>query len=192
MNEAEIRQTLQRATGIVEESKVPDDLRVVAFVKVWEALVGVPTAGPVGSVRRQPSSASDQESDALSKLANKVKVDLNHVQGAYEADNGTLKVIVAARKLPTKKSDATIELTLLACAGRQIISNAATPAVDVRQGGKAYSKFDSGNFATLVKQRDDLWIISGSGAKRALKLRNDAWEEVGAILRRLAGDKDGS
>lgn len=85
------------------------------------------------------------------------------------------------------RTDATVDLALLICAGRQSQGGAATTVADIREQGKDYSKFDSHNLPTIVQNKDDLWIVSGSGASRALKLRKDGWAKAGAAVRRLVG-----
>lgn len=187
MDDKETLDTVKRALAIVKDANAPDDLRVPMFNKVWEAITG--TGGVVSPQASQVVQAP--ASTTASDLANKLGVDLDLLQDVFEEDENGFKVVVSVTKLPSKKWDATIDLTLLICAGRQIKSAAATTGAEVREQGQQFAKFDDHNFTTILKKRDDLWIAGGSGQNRTIKLRNDGWKKGGELLRAYAGGKNG-
>lgn len=183
MDDKETLETVKRALEIVKDAKAPDDLRVPVFNKVWEAIAG--TGGAV-SPQTPPVLQAKAGTDA-SAFAKKLGVGVDKLQDVFEEDGNGFKVVVSVAKLPSKKWNGTIDLTLLICAGRQIKSGAPTAGADVREQGKQFAKFDAHNFSTILQSRDDLWIIDGSGPKRTIKLRNDGWKEAGALLLAYAG-----
>lgn len=182
MDDKETLDTVRRALVIVKDAKTPDDLRVPVFNKVWEAI-----AANGGAVSPQAAGAQANAGDLASLFAKKLGVDdATQLQDIFEEDENGFKVVAPVGKLPPKKSDVTVALILLICAGRQIKSGTPTSAADVREQGKEYGKFDAHNFATIVQGRDDFWIITGSAADRTIKLRNDGWKKAGALLRAYA------
>lgn len=187
MDDKETLDTVKRALEIVKDSKAPDDLRVPVFNKVWEAITGT---GGVVSPQAPPVVQATAGTDAAA-FAKKLGVGVDQLKDVFEEDENGFKVVVPVGKLPPKKSDASVALILLICAGWQIKRGTPTSAADVREQGKEYAKFDANNLAAIVKGQDDLWIIAGSAADRTIKLRNDGWKKAGDLLRAYAGGKNG-
>lgn len=182
MDDKETLDTVKRALVIVKDAKTPDDLRVPVFNKVWEAI-----AANRGAVSPQAAGPQANAGDLASLFAKKLGVDdATQLQDIFEEDENGFKAVVSVAKLPSKKWSATIDLTLLICAGQQIKSGAPTAGADVRQQGEQFAKFDAHNFSTILQSRDDLWITGGSGANRTIKLRNDGWKQAGALVRAYA------
>ncbi|MDA3935864.1 MAG: hypothetical protein PF636_03230 [Actinomycetota bacterium] len=180
----DFKEALEKAAAIVEEAKIPDDLRVAAFEKTLESLTGpVPApqahCAPVQNENAQPASGE------LESIAQKLDVPLDVIAEVYEVSDGTLDVILGYSRLSPKMKAGTEQLAILIAAGRQAAGldpDGWTTVGTIRDICKDFNKLDGPNFATTISSMDQWFSISGNGRNRRVKVSRAGWEHAKQVV----------
>ena len=188
----EIRELLTAAQHEVDQAGVADDLRAVAFGKVFDLLVdeaGEPgTQGGHAKPRRRGEGDGEMQSP-LGKIADKLDVEVSRVQDVYFDDEGKLGIGVSTSKLKSGKKGGTEQLALLLAAGRQAggYDDGWTHSREIREVCTHFGKFDVGNFGKTLSGMGDYLQIKGKGQQREVKVKIPGYEEATRLIIELAG-----
>ncbi len=182
MDREEAKRLLTEVLEILKEMKIPEDLRPTALQLLWAGLSSAPAAAP------STSSEETTSSEALQALGTRLGIsNLGRLADLYATDqDGMLEVQVPTNKLTAGKREASQELALLTCAGRQAAGEGATPHATLRAVCDRYGKLDSGNFSTALKAVEHLWMVSGTSHQKTYRLRTPGWEEATELVKRFA------
>lgn len=185
---------LAQAVKTVEDAGVPDDLRVVAFEKAIDLIAGT---DPL-AIRRQDMAAASGDSaqgpssssSVMEAIANRLKLDPSIVREVFDVEEGVPILIVQSSKLATAKRAATKEIALLMVAARQAAGiDDYTMLADIRPMAEHFAKYDS-NFSASINQMDDALSFKGKDKNRAVRLRQQGWEQATTLVSQLGGGKD--
>ena len=183
---------LKQVVAILDEARVPAELRPTAFEHVWRELsqTAQPGEGPASGSSAIPPPADDGGDD-YGRVAARLKLNPAVVGDVYEPGaDGALQVVVPSAALNKTKTVAQRELALLLCAARQAtIEEQATEGSVIRQLCEQYGKLDAPNFAQNMKEGEHWWIIGGTTQKKTYKLRTQGWEAAAQLVGRIT---DGS
>jgi hypothetical protein len=186
-----ITEALQQAAGIVEGAGLPADLRVAAFEKAVDALLGSPTATGVGrgvSAGVETTAPAAGLTSALSCISRKLGVDEEVVSEVFDVRDGSLDVILGYSRFADGVAAGARELAVLVVAGRQasgIDADGWTSVVEIREICKEFNKFDEANFASTVTKMGDVFGISGKGLTRKVKMSRAGWEKAKQLVEKL-------
>lgn len=190
MDEAEIRQTIQRVISIVEEAGVPQELRATAFDHAWAALAGTAAPAGVGPRPERAPQETGEGAEPNAAFAHRLGVEPQALVDIYQLqEDGSFRVDVPPNILLDNKREATIQLALLVCAGRQDSLEGTTSGAVISRVCDDHDRPDRSNFATTMRGRSDLWRITGGGRGRPSDygLRRTGWQQAGEVVRLLAG-----
>lgn len=187
----ETKDVLVEAVKAVEEAGVPTDLRSIAFEKAIElvarrgGLQSTPhqQSHPTGSTGGSVAGSSAGESK-LGTIARKLGMPQSVVEEVYaEDDNGGLEVIVGVGRLEASTAGATKQLALLSAGGRQLAGiEDWTSAAEIRDVCVQFGKFDTNNFARMVKQMDDLFSFRGRGQQWQVRMNRVGAERLKEMI----------
>lgn len=191
MNQAieDIKTNIMALLKVIEEARVPDDLRVTAFEKGFDALVGTavaPTMRAAHESNESPHPVAD-DGPSLRMIAVKLGLDPELVNEIYYLDNeSSLGLAVAASRFAAAKSSATQQIALLVAAGRQAGGwDEWTPASRIRDVAREYGRFDPANFATTVKRMGDVFSFRGRGRETEVRVTRPGFEHAASLAREL-------
>src|SRR5680860_1485459 len=80
----------------LDDAGVPEELRPVAFVKVFDLVAG---ASGRTSTTKDGAPAGGEIGDELEKIAHKLGVDAGLVERVYAFENGELELVAPAKNL---------------------------------------------------------------------------------------------
>jgi hypothetical protein len=178
-----VAETLQ----CLESTGVPDDLREVAFGRVFDALASSarPTLN-LGAASEIPVATDD----ALGCIAAKLDVSHESVDRVFFRDGDRLDLVVGPSRIETAKSRATEQIALLIAAGRQaggIDEDGWTSVDPIREVCENFKRYDPSNFATTIKDMGDLLTVRGTGRDRKVRMTAPAWRRAAELVSNLAG-----
>ena len=187
------REVLVATLKDVNETEVPDDLRVIAFTKVFDMRSG--QGGPSTRDNKQPARTTGNGSggliagDLLDAVAARAGIDRETVAEVFDERNGGLELIIGPRKLPPSVSAGTKEIALLVAGGRQAAGiEEWTSLDDVRDVCQEFKKLDSGNFAKTIKSMtDEFNVRKESERKTVVRVSRPGWDAFSKLLVRLSG-----
>lgn len=177
----------------VAATDVPEDLRQIAFGKVFDLHVGGLQANPNQSVRGAGSGAPGHHTpgsaNELEAIAAKAAVDREIVGEVYEMLEGNLELIIPAGKLADRTASGTKEIALLIAGGRQAAGLEDWTSLDVIRAVCAdFKRLDSGNFAKTIKQMEDVFNVRKESERKTLvRMSRPGWEAFGRLVNRLGG-----
>jgi hypothetical protein len=188
-----LKDILAEALRAVEEAEIPGELREIAFAKAIDLAADpqpVRARAAGASHRQQVQEALGDDADGLQRIASKLKLDREVVSHVYyiSSDAKGLEVVVSPTRLPSRFGPAIKELALLVAAGRQAAGIDAewTAAEEIRKVCEHFKRNDPSNFATYIKQMEDVFSIRGTAYKREVRMTMPAWEQATALVARLA------
>jgi hypothetical protein len=188
----EIKEILVDALRAVREAEIPTELQPIAFAKAIDLAAGPKMGGPaVDQSRQLPTNTGEssfESGDLLQRIATKLNLDRDIVSHVYYANpDGRLEIVVSPSKLPPGYGPATRDLALLIAAGRQAAGIDAewTPADDIRQVAEHFKRLDGPNFATHIKQMEEVFLVRGTSHKREVKMTAPAWVAATDLVKRL-------
>ncbi len=178
----EVRDVVKETLLVLEECSVPDDLREVAFTKVFDSL-----REPFEEAN--PVKDGGESDDLLGRIAGRLETTPESVMGVFYEDDGDLALGVSSSKLNTSVARATKEIALLVAAGRQAsgLDEDWTPVDTIREVCRDYKKLDPNNFASTVTEMDDVFNFRGKGKQRAVRVAKPGWSKVAQLIEALAG-----
>jgi hypothetical protein len=191
------REVLVTTLEDVKQSDTPDDLRMIAFSKVFDLHSGAnapvtpsytglgATAGSGATTATTPTSSND----LLAAIAVRVGTDRETVAEVFDQRNGELELIIGAGKLPAQVAAGTKEIALLVAGGRQAAGVEEWTALDVvRDVCADFKKLDSGNFSkTIRSMTDEFNVRKESERKTVIRVSRPGWEAFAALIKRLSG-----
>lgn len=187
----DVKAILIEANTFVEQAGVPQDLRPTAFAKAVDLVVA--REGVLSSPADHPSTphlakTRDESGSAVSRIAAKLKVDVDVARDVYHEQDGEIHVTVPPAKLDPGKKGATKQLALLLAAGRQAAGLEDFTSVDkVREVAVEYNKYDGPNFARAIGDLSDYLNFLGGSKNRSIKISRPGWEEASTLVNRLGG-----
>jgi hypothetical protein len=190
------RDVLKDAMEDVEEAGVPDDLRVVAFQKVFDLRAGnFAPAQPRGLGQpgngRPIAPAGDEtvSGGPLGAIAAKISADREAVAEVFDLRDGHPELIIAPGKLPEQVAAASKEIALLVAGGRQAAGSEEWTSLDlIRSVCSDFKRLDSGNFAKTMKSMQDVFNFrKESERKISVKVARPGWESFATLVKRLGG-----
>jgi hypothetical protein len=190
MDRNDVSNILANAVKAVDDAKVPDDLRAVAFERTLELLVGGVRPAPfTPAAPSGPAASTGQASTGagalMARLADRLQIARDLLETVYTEHEGKLVVSLPHGKLTKSKSTGAREIALLVCAAEQAASDEATPVESIRKVAKEYDKHDQPNFASALAELKGQTIIGGATRARTYKLTKPGWSEVTKLVTRL-------
>ena len=198
----QITEILRTAHESVKAAGVPSTLEETAFenaVALLAARSGLGIAAstaPEPAPQFKPALASGQAAGptaekTLARLAEKLKVKTETIDEVFHIENDDISLSFGTGKLESAKSKAAKQIALLVAASRQAGGWDAewTTSAAIREVCEQYGKFDSGNFASTLKEMDDVFSFSGSGSSRKVKVKRKGYEDAAALVNEIAGEK---
>src|SRR5437667_5978834 len=164
-----ISELLVLAQEAVDEAKISDDLRQVAFQQSVQLLAqeaGLATIPPAGSGPARSRSAPDDRAEgAVQKIGRKLGLPLTVVGEVYADDGkGGVDVVVGVGKLDDSTAATTKQLALMVCGARQLAEiEQWTGAKEIRKWCVHYGRFDTANFAKTLKTMQESLTFKGKG-----------------------------
>jgi hypothetical protein len=194
---------LRTAQEAVDDAQLAEAFRVTGFEKavdllaVQAGLVPAVSASlplpPNGSGSSSAGSTPPNDADAktLARVAAKLKVSTDAVGEVFHIEDDRPILIIGTGKLESGKGPATKQIALLISAARQAggWDSDWTSVTEVRPVAQNYGKFDSGNFASTIKEMDDVFNFTGDGQSRKIKVNRKGLEEAAALVKKLAGEE---
>jgi hypothetical protein len=189
---------LVEAISAVNAANVPPELKEAAFSKAVDVIMARRTAarreqmgleepGPPGPLPRAGTQVASD--DALSRIANRLRLDRAVVAEVFDEQDGKIDVIVAPKKLDPRKAPATKQLATLVAAARQGADlEEWTDADEIRRFVEDFKRYDSANFASALKEMDDIFRIKQTGRKITLKLGRPGWDRATELVAKLGGE----
>lgn len=187
----EMTSTLKEVLKALDDAEVPAELRVVAFERVFDALMGGarPTQ-PAEPRQSQPVVTRDSGGEGLDAVAARLQVGRDVVDGAYYLDGDNLEIVVPPGRFDNQKSRATEQIAILVAAGRQALGldDDWTSVDPIREQCEHFKRYDSSNFAATIKGMDKVFTVRGAGRDRKVRMTAPAWQKAAELLKQLAGE----
>jgi hypothetical protein len=184
----EIKAMIMEIVKALEEAGVPDDLRVTAFEKAFDAMAGT---GGVASAPMPPEPTRDQrdtptDGPSLGAIASRLGLEPDLVGEIYYVDGDSLGLALAASKFSAKKAAATQDIALLLAGGRQAGGwDEWTPSGRIRDVARDYGRYDQANFATTIRRMGDVFSFRGRGRDLEVRLTRPGYEHAANLAREL-------
>jgi hypothetical protein len=192
---------LAEAIAAVNAADVPPELKEAAFSKAVDVImarrmavtsgrIGTGVSGPVAPSTPDRTTAPVSGGDLLSRVANRLRLEREVVAEVFDERDGQIDLIVAPRKLDARKGPATKQIALLVAAARQGADiEEWTDADEIRRFVEDFKRYDQANFASALKQMDDIFRVRQSGRKVSLKLGRPGWDRASEFVAKLAGEE---
>jgi len=185
----ELTEALKRAAEIVDEAKIPDDLRSAAFQKAVDTLMAPAPETPAarGSAAAAPSTTASPRGGLLA-ISQKLGLSVDVVDEVFQVADGTLDVILGYSRIASGRAAGARQIAVIVAAGRQaagLDGDGWTPVSAIREICKEFNKFDQANFATTIVEMDQWFSVSGTGASRKVKLTRAGWEHAAQLVSEL-------
>jgi hypothetical protein len=182
----EVKDILAAALREIEEAKVPDELRPVAFGKVVDLLAAGTQPAPRG--RPRIDHGGDESESILDRIAAQLEASPESVAVVYYEQDGDLGIGVAHTKLASGKASATRQLALVVAAGRQAagLDDGWTNVGTIRRWCEEFGKFDSPNFAATIREIGEVFSFRGQGQRREIRVLRPGFEKARQLVEELA------
>lgn len=198
MSKESVADILAEAIAAVNAVDVPDDLKAAAFSKAVDVImarrtaatpVRMDTAAPTPAAAPSAAGPAPVAGDMVGAIAARLRLDREVVGEVFDETDGKLDVIVPPRKLAAGKAPAVKQLALLVASARQAAGiEEWTDADEIRQFVEDFKKYDQANFASTLKQMDDIFRIKQTGRKITVKLGRPGWDRAAELVTTLAGE----
>jgi hypothetical protein len=198
---AHARAILDAALEVSASDKVPPEMKEIAFVKAVDAMLAVSTAPSSASkdadarAHTTPASVVRTESadsgSPLDKIAARLKVDRDTVAEVFDDADGKVDVIVPTSKFDSRKAPAAKQLALLIAGARQAAEIEEWTDLDaIRPIVADFKRYDTANFATTIKEMEDVFRVKQNGRTITVRLGRPGWDALGELVRKLGGEAD--
>lgn len=191
----EAKDVLTKAAQAVEEAGVPKDLRVVAFQNAIDMLRSGVSGAPAPDSRAGAGSSAGTEraqeragAALVDRIANRLGVPVDAVEAVFDdADPTRPGLVLPSAALDSRKAAAAKQIGLLIAAARQAAGlDEWTDVDELRRVVEDYNRYDSGNFASAIREIEAIRIRKENN-KIQIQLRRPAWDNATALVRSLAG-----
>jgi hypothetical protein len=176
------------ALQAMKDAELPERLEPAALPALIELLgrQSIPAAS-TALVPYQPAGAhAVPTGNLLDRLATKLSIPLEVVEGVYTSDGSTVDISVHPGRLPRSRSTATKALGLLVTAMRQSTGDEEFTSVDeIRRVAQEYDRYDGPNFASAINEMRGSFLVKGSARQRQLKLTRPGWQRAADMVREL-------
>jgi hypothetical protein len=189
----QVKQWMMEVVKAIEEANVPDDLRVIAFEKTFDALIGTETPGggsePGTEVARRGNVESTTTAvPSLGAVASRLGLEPELVSEIFYIAGDSVGLAVASSKLDPKKAAATQQIALLIAAGRQASGLEEWTHINwIRDACRDYGRFDVANFASTIKRMGGLFGFRGRARQLEVRLTRPGFEQAAELARQLGG-----
>lgn len=191
---ADVSQILIKAFKDVEDAKIPDDLREIAFkeaIRLREVSAGLTGGATPEGAGEDGGGEGSGAPGAIAQIAGRFGVDAVQVGEVFTERDGEVLLAIGSKSLSSGKRPATREIALLTAGSRQATGVEEWTSVNkIREWCEQYAKYDAPNFAKTIADMDDLFQFTGKGQKREVRLRQPAWEEARDLVRNIVGGGD--
>ena len=184
----ELKEIFAEALEAVEAAGIPDDLRRVAFAKAIDLVASGVLAGERAALPgRVPPAVGGQDEGPLGRIARKLNLSTEQVEGVYHLDGESLGIGVATQRLASGVAPATKQLALLVAAGRQAGGFDAdwTSSATIKAICQEFGRFDSSNFAKTIRSMGNLLNFRGRGQELEVKVLRPGWDEAARLVESL-------
>lgn len=183
----EIRELLIDLVKAVDGADVPQDLRVAAFEKGFDALMGEASTDHATD-EAPPQIDRDVPTDgpSLAAIAKRLNLDSELVEEIYYIDGDDLGLALAASKFHPKMAAATQQIALLIAAGRQAGGwDEWTNTSRIRDVTREYGRFDQANFASTIRRMGNVFSFRGRAREVEVRLTRPGYEQAANLAREL-------
>jgi hypothetical protein len=183
----DVKALLQQTLDTLDDANVPDAIRPVAFAKVFDALSNQAPASP--NAQRDRGARSD-DSTGLDRIAERLGLPLEVVDNAFVVDANGVELVIPPGRFEARKAPATEQIALLVAASRQAIGldeDGWTSVDHIREACENFKKHDPSNFATTLRDMDDVFTVRGSGRDRKVRMTAPAWQRARDLVLGLTG-----
>lgn len=188
----DVTEVLRAAWQAVEDAKIPEDHRSLAFSKAIDLMSG--NGGPTQTFPRssvQPNHSPNGGSAAandLARIAERLNLPLDEVGEVYYGQGEELRLTISTNSLGRGNMKAgTQKLALLVAAMRQGAGlEDTTPTDIIRQTADEFGQLDGSNFASHIADMGDNLQIIGSGRSKSVRLKRTGWEAAAELVHSLA------
>lgn len=183
----DVTDVVRGALKVVEDAGVPRELRAAALPAVIELVARqVPGSTSLALVPFEPQASQPiAGAHLLEKLAGRLSVPTEVVEGVYTTDGSSVDISVHPGRLPRSRSAATKALALLITAYRQTGDEEFTPVDEIRRVAQEYDRYDGPNFASAIGEMRGSFLVKGSARQRSLKLTRPGWTQAADLIREL-------
>jgi hypothetical protein len=190
-----LAQTLKEVLQALDEAKIPEDLREVAFAKSLEHLLGgaaavTAPATPVGAGAPARGVVVGAPGDnPASRIAAALGLSSAVVETVVHVEDDEAHVLVAASRFDSKRTKATEQIAVLVAAARQfsgLDEDGWTSTEKIRAVVEHFGKLDQSNFAGTIKNMHDVFLIRGEGRSRKVKLNAPGKQRATALISDLS------
>ena len=184
--EAVVRESLK----VMADAGVPPPLQSAALPAIIKLVANqAPGSTSTALVPYQPGQQPPPGAgDLLGRLAGRLGVPGEVVEGVYTSDGNTVEISVHPGRLPKTKSTGTKNLALLVTAMRQATGDEEFTAVDeIRRVAQEYDKLDAPNFASAIGEMRGAFLVKGPPRQRSLKLTRPGWLQAAELVKQLGG-----
>jgi len=188
----QVKTLMMEAVKAVQDANVPEDLRVTAFEKSFDALIG--SEGKAGGGEERAGSGGQRELEtgmngpSLDGVTARLSLDPELVSEIYYVDGDSLGLALASSKLDPRKAVGTQQIALLIAAGRQAGGWEEWTSIErIREVCRDYGRFDVANFASTIKRMGDIFSFRGRARQLELRLTRPGFEEAAELARELGG-----
>lgn len=184
---------LRQAAEVVEEAKLADDLRPIAFARVLDlTLAGKTPASPsppadqCGQSRATPSSQRDL-SDPVAALAAKLKLDADTIERVFDFHDDGVQLTVAPSELANSQREAMGEVAYLITAALQSSGRMdEVPIQAIKEACADRGVLDAPNFARAMAKIDGKGITKrGRDKQQTYRINARGYEIAATIAARI-------
>ena len=192
----EVAELLVSALDAVNEAKIPEGLREIAFSKAIDVLAGqqigtsrAAAGAPAGAAAGGNAPVTGSKASQMEALSTRLNIDAETLRDVFHVrDDGEIELIFPAGKVDRKLTTGTKQIALLVAAARQASGlEDWTSLGNIRTWCEHYKRLDGPNFATSVKQMDDVFTFRGTGQKREVRMARPGWEKATELVKSIVG-----
>jgi hypothetical protein len=186
------REVLVETLEDVKEANTPDDLRTIAFSKVFDLRSGATTVvsnakRADGGLKGSGTTIPQSSDDLLAAIASRAGTDRETVAEVFDQRNGELELVIQAGKLSPQVAAGAKELAILIAGGRQAAGIEEWTSLDVvRAVCTEFKKLDSGNFSKTIRSMTNEFNVRKESDRKTVVSR-PGWEAFSELIARLAG-----
>lgn len=147
---------LRDVLAALDEAKVPDDLREVAFAKAFDLTAGVPAASSTSPAATPPAGGGNADhGDPIGRIAAKLGIPPDQAGQVFDVDDDGPHLTVSPSAFDSKKRFAMQEIIRVVSAARQALElEEFTPTKELRRVCEDRGVLDSANFSSALAGLD--------------------------------------